>query len=189
MQASRTGSRGCTQREALGTYRRRAKSLLQCSRVAGYEVLGGGRMAQGRGKEGVARVALGDDPSSDGAARVGMRPRQPFHVAAIWLYRAEMQPFRVQSPGLFEAAQLRIGGPLEGGDCLQASGQLRIFTGKCMGARAPTWCLPSLFAAHWIDQRPEPVDLHLDGVPVFEEASLRHADARGSSGRDDVSRQ
>jgi hypothetical protein len=122
----------------------KGESLLLCSRVAGYEVLGGGRMAQGREIEGVARVALGDDPSSDGAARFGMSPHQPFHVDAVWLYRAELQPSRVQSPSLFEATQLRISGPLEGGDCLPAGGQLRISAGKCMGVCAPTSYPPEL---------------------------------------------
>jgi len=116
-----------------------SESLLQRSPVAGYAVLGGGRMAQGKGKEGVARVALPGDPSSEDAARFGMRPHQPFDVKAVWLYRAELQPSKVQSPGLFEAAQLRIPGPLEGGDCLPVGGQRRVFAGKCMGVWAPTW--------------------------------------------------
>ena len=89
-------------------------------------------MAQGREKEGVARVALGDDPSSDGTARSGMRSHQPPHIDAVWLYRAELQPSRVQSPGLFEAAQLRIPGPLEGGDCVPAPG-------NCAFSQANAW--------------------------------------------------
>src|ERR1700677_2382608 len=89
-------------------------------------------MAQGKGKEGVARVALGDDPSSEGAAGFSMRPHQPFDGDAVRLYRAELQPSRVQSPGLFEAAQLRIPGPLEGGDCLPVGG-------SCAFSQANAW--------------------------------------------------
>jgi hypothetical protein len=142
MQASRTGlderGRACL-KEGCEDLSPESENLLQRSPVAGYAVLGGGRMAQGREIEGVARVALGDDPSSDGAGRFSMCPHQPFHVDAVWLYRAELQPSRVQSPSLFEAAQLRIPGPLEGGDCLPVGGQRQVFIGKCRGVRAPTW--------------------------------------------------
>jgi hypothetical protein len=48
--------------------------LFQCSRVASYEVLGEGRMAQGREIEEGSSVALHGDSSSRGACRRGYLP-------------------------------------------------------------------------------------------------------------------
>src|ERR1700683_4942415 len=53
---------------------RRGVDLFQCSRVASYEGVGEGRMAQGREIEEGSRVARGGDPSSRGARRRGYLP-------------------------------------------------------------------------------------------------------------------
>jgi hypothetical protein len=80
---------------------------------------------------------------SDETARLAARTHRPFQDAAIWLYKAELQPSSVQLPRPFSPGQLQIVGPAEGGNCSAGGGRMHASRGKCVSVRAPgCWCRP-----------------------------------------------
>ena len=115
---------------------RRGVDLFQCSRVASYEGVGGGRMAQGREIEEGSRVALHGDPSSRGALRHGYFPAlaapRPCSLAlqsrtaALW--RAVARPFSLWATACMGSTEGEVTASARGataGFCGQMHGRLR----------------------------------------------------------------
>ena len=115
---------------------RRGVDLFQCSRVASYEGVGGGRMAQGREIEEGSRVALHGDPSSRGALRRGYFPDlaapRPCSLAlqsrTAALRRAVARPFSLWATACMGSTEGEVTASARGataGFCGQMHGRLR----------------------------------------------------------------